>query len=142
MGWLSRILRFFAQKEPQLELETVLVKESKPHTAKRKASTKQRRKRRTAEEIAADGERFAQRMRELGRKYFEDARGKGLFVGSKKYIWRTAGDLDVCPTCAKNAGKRFSWSSPPPNGHPGEGECSTNGYCRCYAEPVIPDVIT
>ncbi len=142
MGWLSRLPRLFGQKEPQLELEVVVVKEPKPHTAKTpKIADKQRRKRRTPEEITADNERFAKQMRKGFRKATQEVREKALYIGSTEYIWRTALDSDVCPTRAKNEGKRFSWNSPPPNGHPGGGECRTNGYCRCYPESVIPDEV-
>lgn len=87
---------------------------------------------------------------------FTEARAK--HIGSKGYIWRTVGDSDVRPhigianfhklnTLAhgshrKLEGTYHTWDKPPiagPKGeraHPG---CIYN--CRCFAEPVLPDVI-
>lgn len=61
-------------------------------------------------------------------------------VGSTRYIWRTSGDKDVRPSHKKMNNKEFSWDSPPTlsdgmTGHPG-----TFPNCRCYAEPILPDV--
>lgn len=67
-------------------------------------------------------------------------------VGVTEYIWRTAGDSRVVgnpsglyPSGNKTHGnhfarngKKFKWSEPPFDGHPG---WAIN--CRCYAEPVI-----
>lgn len=59
-------------------------------------------------------------------------------IGVTHYIWRSAGDERVCPTCAKNDGRRFSWSKPPASGHPGLTTCCDMGWCRCYAEAILP----
>lgn len=70
-------------------------------------------------------------------------------IGITEYIWRTSKDSRVSgdpsgkyPDADKNStfhgdhyardGKRFKWSEPPPDGHPGE-----PGFCRCHAQPVI-----
>lgn len=57
-------------------------------------------------------------------------------LGVKEYVWRTAGDDRVRGTHAHNNGLIFSWNDPPPTGHPGE-----DFQCRCYAEPIISDLI-
>ncbi|EEL9428670.1 hypothetical protein GMF88_12680 [Salmonella enterica] len=59
-------------------------------------------------------------------------------IGSKKFIWHSAGDSGCCPECAKNNGKKFLWDKPPKTGLPGEGKCCPDGKCRCWAEAVIP----
>jgi len=50
------------------------------------------------------------------------------------YTWRTVGDDKVRGAHAALAGQIFSWSSPPPGGHPG-----TEHNCRCWAEPYFGD---
>lgn len=57
-------------------------------------------------------------------------------VGLKRYRWRTALDERVRPEHANREGKVFSWDSPPSDGHPGQ---PIN--CRCYAEPVVEDLL-
>lgn len=69
------------------------------------------------------------------RKLAKEDRVKAERVGSTGYIWH--GD-DCCDECNKNNGKKFKWSSPPATGHPGEGIKCKNGYCRCFAETIIP----
>jgi SPP1 gp7 family putative phage head morphogenesis protein len=57
-------------------------------------------------------------------------------IGVGRYIWRTSLDERVRPEHAAREGKVFSWDDPPFDGHPGE---PIN--CRCYAEPVLEDLI-
>lgn len=58
-------------------------------------------------------------------------------LGVSKYVWRTAGDDRVRSAHAAHEGQIFSWDDPPPGtGHPGE-----DFQCRCYAEPVLDDLI-
>ncbi|GAA5631082.1 hypothetical protein Acal02_01701 [Acinetobacter calcoaceticus] len=68
---------------------------------------------------------------------FTQARAENL--GSDGYIWRTSEDGDVRPSHKEMNGKFVLWSEPPVldrlRGHAG---CLPN--CRCYAEPVIPDL--
>jgi SPP1 gp7 family putative phage head morphogenesis protein len=63
------------------------------------------------------------------------------YIGSKSYIWRTVGDVDVRHDHRVLNGKRFDWNDPPiadkrggVRAHPG-----TLYNCRCVAEPVLPD---
>ena len=58
-------------------------------------------------------------------------------AGATHYIWRSCLDSDVCETCKKNDGKKFSWNNSPKSGHPGEGKCCPEGICRCYAEAIF-----
>lgn len=68
---------------------------------------------------------------------FTEARAES--IGSEGYIWRTAGDSDVRDSHRGMAGKYVPWKSPPTldgmTGHAGQFP-----NCRCYPEPVIPDV--
>lgn len=131
MGWLSKL--FCSTHRAKRVPETVVVTEPRKKTTK-----KPRRKRRSAEEILADRKRLAARLKKEFAASFRETRTRARYVGSTSYVWRSAGDADVCSVCAANDGKRFGWNAAPPHGHPGEAECSTNGYCRCYAEVVLP----
>lgn len=58
-------------------------------------------------------------------------------LGVTRYRWRTMGDSLVRDSHAEKDGKTFSWDSPPSDtGHPGE-----DYQCRCYAEPVLEDLV-
>jgi SPP1 gp7 family putative phage head morphogenesis protein len=65
------------------------------------------------------------------------------YVGSDGYIWRTSGDSDVRPLHKRMEGKYVEWGDPPRmeptlgRYHAGQGP-----NCRCYAEPVLKDIIT
>jgi SPP1 gp7 family putative phage head morphogenesis protein len=56
-------------------------------------------------------------------------------IGVKSYIWRTAMDERVRDT-HQLEGEEFDWDSPPAVGHPGQ-----DYQCRCYAEPVLEDLV-
>lgn len=77
--------------------------------------------------------------RDKRRKIFEFDRERAEMAGCKSYIWRTAGDGDECEVCAKRNGKRFSYRKEPPHGHASICTACPQGYCRCYAEPIIPE---
>lgn len=53
-------------------------------------------------------------------------------LGITKYIWRTSNDERVRTSHRELNGETFSWSNPPPEGHPGQ---PIN--CRCRAEPIF-----
>lgn len=68
-------------------------------------------------------------------------------IGVRRYVWRTSLDERVrgnpagrypnaFPSHWDREGKIFEWETPPIDGHPGE---AIN--CRCYAEPIIEDLI-
>lgn len=70
----------------------------------------------------------------------QDQTGKGAGAASKQvqqaagvgnYKWITMRDDRVRPSHRRREGRIFSWSKPPPDGHPGE---PIN--CRCFARPV------
>ena len=60
-------------------------------------------------------------------------------IGSEGYIWRTSGDLIVRKSHKEMNGKFVKWTEPPTLdkmiGHAG---CLPN--CRCWPEPVVPDI--
>lgn len=68
-------------------------------------------------------------------------------VGVSRYVWRTSIDErvrgnpgglypDARPSHWDREGKIYSWDKPPTDGHPGEPI-----QCRCYAEPIIEDLL-
>ena len=92
----------------------------------------------SAEEIRADEDRYLADMRLRSTQAFLRDRKNAVGIGSKKYIWRTCGDGDVCRACERNEGERFLWEQSPAIGHPGECQVCEIGFCRCYAEAVLP----
>lgn len=58
-------------------------------------------------------------------------------LGIERYRWRTMGDDRVRKTHEVKDGNIYSWDDPPADtGHPGE-----DIQCRCYAEPVLEDLV-
>jgi len=55
-------------------------------------------------------------------------------LGVEEYIWSTSRDERVRPEHRRRDGKKFKWSDPPSDGHPGEPI-----QCRCRAIPVLDD---
>jgi SPP1 gp7 family putative phage head morphogenesis protein len=58
-------------------------------------------------------------------------------LGIERYIWRSQDDAKVRESHAEYDDQVFRWDDPPAGGHPGQAH-----NCRCYAEPVSPDVPT
>lgn len=68
---------------------------------------------------------------------FTQARAENL--GSEGYIWRTSEDGDVRQSHKKMNGTFVAWDNPPTlDGMEGHAGCLPN--CRCYPEPVIPEI--
>lgn len=57
-------------------------------------------------------------------------------IGVTRYTWRTAQDSRVRPEHAAREGAVFSWDDPPDDGHPQQPI-----RCRCYAEPILLDIL-
>lgn len=69
---------------------------------------------------------------------------RAMSVGSQSYIWHTANDADVRESHAKLNNTAHRWDTPPPHeegggkiyySHPG-----AIFNCRCWPEPIIPDL--
>ena len=133
MNWVLRLFRMRRQPEApqqdQLSASTLdpAVRVQRP-----------RKKGRSKEEQEADWQSYCQQMRKTMGAGFQRDRQNALGVGSTKYIWRSTGDTDVCIACAKKNGRRFTWTSGLSGGHPDESDSCETGWCRCYAEAVIP----
>ena len=75
---------------------------------------------------------------QIGKLNGELTKARQQSIGVSHYIWRTSLDERVRPTHRALEGKEFAWNGKPqpPEGHPGE---PIN--CRCYAEPVLEDIL-
>lgn len=73
---------------------------------------------------------------QVGKLYgnLNEERQKNLGVDG--YIWRTSNDNRVREEHEQREGERYTWESPPEDGHPGE---PIN--CRCYAEPDFSSIL-
>lgn len=64
---------------------------------------------------------------------------RASWAGSDGYIWRTSMDSDVRPSHRRMEGKYVRWGHPPTldklKGHAG-----TLPNCRCFAEPMFPEL--
>lgn len=64
---------------------------------------------------------------------------RASWAGSSGYLWRTSMDSDVRPSHKRMEGAYVRWGHPPTldklKGHAG-----TLPNCRCFAEPVFPDI--
>jgi SPP1 gp7 family putative phage head morphogenesis protein len=78
---------------------------------------------------------------EVARSAATFTQARAEFAGSEGYIWRTSEDGDVRPLHQEMNGKYVAWKNPPklePSLAPYHAGCGPN--CRCFAEPVLPDL--
>lgn len=67
---------------------------------------------------------------------------RSLAVGAITYHWRTARDRDVRPFHKRLEGKVIAWDNPPVvDEHGRRAHAGTDYNCRCYPEPIIPDLL-
>jgi SPP1 gp7 family putative phage head morphogenesis protein len=100
-----------------------------------------------AKEIQKSGEVAASRARTIARTEVTRTaatltQARAMAVGSPGYIWRTAGDSDVRLLHKELEGQLVKSDEPPVAGSNGErahAGCIYN--CRCWMEPILPDVI-
>lgn len=74
---------------------------------------------------------------QTGKFYGELNEARQTALGVEKFIWRTAHDDRVRDEHADLDGEEFPWDEPPDEGIPGE---PIN--CRCFAEPIISNLIS
>lgn len=78
---------------------------------------------------------------EVARSASNFTQARARFAGSQGYIWRTSTDADVRSTHRKMEGKYVPWADPPKtdaNLAPYHAGCGPN--CRCFPEPILPDL--
>ena len=132
MSWLSNLIS--GRRHPSNPYATDLL--NPPDHDKRIPVPKKRG--RTPEQQAAAQEVYQATMRERTVHSFRFARARAVGIGSPGYTWRSSRDAQTCPRCRSLEGKRFGWGKPPAGGHPGENGCCPDGWCRCWAEAVLP----
>lgn len=73
---------------------------------------------------------------QIGKLYGQVTAERHQEIGVKRFTWRSVHDGRVRPEHADLDGKTFSYAQPPSVGIPGE---PIN--CRCYADPVLDDIL-
>lgn len=117
------------------------------HNLTMQAMAEGRRASEIAAEVAKSGEVSKSRAMliartETSRTAVNLTEARAKYVGSEGYIWRTAGDADVRDRHKHLEGTYHRWDDPPVAGERGErahAGCIYN--CRCFPEPILPDVI-
>lgn len=98
-----------------------------------------------AKEIARSGEVTASRANliartEVARTASVLTQARAEHIGSEGYIWRTSRDSDVRHSHKEMEGKFVRWDSPPTLSDGTTTHAGQIYNCRCYPEPVIPEV--
>lgn len=98
-----------------------------------------------AKEIQRSGEVSANRANLIARTEVARAASKlteerALHIGSDGYIWRTSKDSDVRHSHREMEGKYVRWDTPPKLSDGTTTHARQIYNCRCYPEPVIPDL--
>lgn len=136
-----------AQLAEQVELITSLPREAaeRVHRLTLKGLETSERASEVAREIMRTGEVTEARARLIARTETSRTatlltRARAEYVGSEQFIWRTSGDSDVRPSHRRLNGRAFRWDDPPEcdPGHRALPGAIFN--CRCYPEPVLPEV--
>jgi SPP1 gp7 family putative phage head morphogenesis protein len=156
---MSRALRVELEQAPTGGIFTALMQEQvvliqslpleaaeRVHKLTLEGQLQSKRPEEVAKEILRTGEVSASRARliartEVSRTASNFTRARAEFAGSEGYIWRTSGDADVRSTHRAMNGKYVRWDTPPktdPSLDPYHAGCGPN--CRCYPEPVLPDL--
>ena len=73
---------------------------------------------------------------QVGKLYGQLNQARQTSVGIKQFIWRTVRDDRVRDEHRALEGKRFSWAEGANGLFPGQ-----DYQCRCYAEPVLEDIL-
>lgn len=91
----------------------------------------------TPEQYASDVAAYNLAMRTHSAEMAKAKRERAISLGMAQYDWLAVDVHGCCEVAQRNGGKRFSLTEPPPEGHVGEGECSSPDWCRCIAAPII-----
>lgn len=98
-----------------------------------------------AKEIARSGEVSMNRANliartEVARTASALTQARAEHIGSEGYIWRTSKDSDVRHSHREMEGKYVRWDTPPKLSDGTTTHAGQIYNCRCYPEPVIPDL--
>lgn len=98
-----------------------------------------------AKEIARSGEVSMNRANliartEVARTASALTQARAEHIGSDGYIWRTSKDSDVRHSHREMEGKYVRWDTPPKLSDGTTTHAGQIYNCRCYPEPVIPEI--
>jgi SPP1 gp7 family putative phage head morphogenesis protein len=98
-----------------------------------------------AKEIMRSGEVTVSRANliartEVARTASTLTQARAEHIGSEGYIWRTSKDSDVRHSHKEMEGKFIRWDSPPTLSDGTKTHAGQIYNCRCYPEPVIPEI--
>ncbi len=99
--------------------------------------TKPLKRGKSPEQYEADISAYRLAMRAYFATGAKAKRERMAVLGIKQYQWLAVDVHGCCHVAARNGGKVFSVSDPPPEGHVCEGECSSPDWCRCIAAAVV-----
>lgn len=137
-----------ALQDEQVELITSLPKQAsqRVHELTQQALVDSRRASDIAKDVLATGKVTEARAKliartEVSRAQSNLTQARAMYAGSPGYIWRTAKDGAVRDTHQAMEGVYVPWNKPPKTDKhldPYHAGCGPN--CRCWAEPVLPDL--
>ena len=78
---------------------------------------------------------------ETGRMATVFTQARAQHLGSEGYIWRTAHDHDVRESHKKMEGRFVRWDTPPTLSDGTVTHAGAIYNCRCFPEPVLPEII-
>jgi hypothetical protein len=116
-------------------LPTVRAPEGYPGLTTPAAPTKRGK---TPEQYEADLAIYTQAMRDHFARIAAFNRQRRVAMGLTQYRWLACDVHGTCDVAQRNGGKVFSLVQPPPDGHVGEGRCTSPDWCRCVAVAVVP----
>lgn len=108
-----------------------------PPEMTQRARPPRRSKGMSAEERAAEEQRYSEERRRIASVTAAFERQRAIAAGITRYRWSSCRDQGTCERCRSNEGKVFSYKLAPKGGHPGEMHDCPSGVCRCIAIAVI-----
>lgn len=144
----GQVMRELMSEQVRLITSLPLEASNRVHKLTIEGITKGLRAEELTQEILKTGEVTAARARTIARTEISRTAGalteaRAKHIGSEGYIWHTVGDSDVRDDHKELNGKFIRWDDPPiadkKTGARAHAGCIYN--CRCWAEPVLPDII-
>lgn len=99
---------------------------------------KPKRRGKPKEQYEAEYAAYCAAMRSRNARISAYNRLRAMAVGITEYEWLASHMPLDCARARQNDDKVFSFATPPPGGHPAEGECGAADWCRCLTKPLMP----
>lgn len=138
MRWFSRLRgtsRDLKGKSARVEIPTVKAHPDRPGLV---PPAPPRRRGKTQQELDAELAAYHLAMRKHFAEIAAFNRKRCMALGITSYTWLPADVHNACEVAKRNGGKTFLYDQPPPEGHVGEGACTSPDWCRCIAKPIVP----